>query len=448
MANKIICRDLNDWSDLDGTDPFFAGLDISNEKNFGIHTYNGKLCTSGYVGVGRIYGMNGRPLRTNGKEHVAIISSKYHMDPWVMLEKVMTDDEYDDYVKELEDNKKYLFRIFYDQPVIKLDQDQSNNADILYALSFITQCYGLCKKGIKKSLIRQEENYVCKIRGRIDVKNNIRKNASKGRNDRFYCKYIDFTTDTIENRILKATLVRCKKILEQKFEIKSEIMSRLFYCMNSFKGVKSVTIKDKDFNNASTTGLYIYYKPLIKQARAILCRKYQSYLATDGNSVSKSVYVIPYMINMETVFEFYVRTVLRKNIDDSKYYIEKYSKKIFIQKGVTVQGAARSGIHLMQYCIPDVIICDKNTDEPVIVLDAKYKRNDVSDRADSHQLLSYALLTGADKCGFVMPDQQTRVKQMGVQDFIEIETPLAQSLKYYELLIGNVIDSNEINKLF
>lgn len=448
MANRIIPKELVDWSKIDKNDPFFNGIDTSRDENFGIHSYKGNLWTSGFVGVGRLYGINGRPLSSHGKEHVVVINSKYNLDPWIMLEKVITDNEYDDYINELEKDGKYLFKIFYDQQVVQLSENQRCDAEILYALSFINLCYSLCKKGITKRMLHHEENFTGKIRGKIDIQKNIKNNTFNGRNDRFFCKYVDFTNDTNENRILKATLVRCKKIIEQKFKMNSEIMVRLIYCMNVLKDVKLVTIKKKDFHNTNATGLYSYYKPLIKQAKCIIDQKYISYTGEDGKKSIKSVYTVPYMINMETVFEFYIRTIFKEHLDENKFYVEKYSKKISIQGGLTNLDNAKKGIHLVPYCIPDIIICDKNTQKPVMVLDAKYKQDNRSDRADSHQLLSYVLLTGAEKCGFVLPGEITKLKNMEGNYYIELTAPRAEQLKYYELLIGNRIDTNEINKIF
>jgi hypothetical protein len=82
-----------------------------------------------------------------------------------------------------------------------------------------------------------------------------------------------------------------------------------------------------------------------------------------------------------------------------------------------------------------------------MVLDVKYKKDDRPERSDSHQLLSYVLLTGAEKCGFVLPGEQTMLKQMGNNDYMELTTPLVQHLKYYELILGNTIDSAVIQKL-
>lgn len=451
MANKIIVKELEDWSKLDKTDAFFQDIDMSNVKNFGIHPYKDAYWTSGYVGVGRLYGTRSkdRPLTLDGQERVVVINSQYGMDPWKMLEKVMADkEEYDDYISELEKNGKFLFKIFYDQPVIKLDQNQKSDADILYALSFVNSCYELCKKGIKKKLIHHEENCNAKIRGRIDVQKNIRKNTVNGRNDRFYCKYIDFTADTIENRILKATMERCKRILNNKFELNSEIMGRIHFCLNTLRGVKTVLIKNKDFNGISVGGLYTYYKPLMKQAKCIMSQKYMSYTAEDGSVVNKSVFTIPYMINMESLFEFYSRIIFKEQIDQNRFDVEKYSKKLFTEQGVNRSEDALHGIHMMSYCIPDIIIVDKYTREPIYVFDVKYKPHNESDRSDSHQLLSYALLTGVNKCGFIFPGVITENKQMRNSDSINIATSsVSRLLKYYELILGNTVDSNIINNL-
>lgn len=76
------------------------------------------------------------------------------------------------------------------------------------------------------------------------------------------------------------------------------------------------------------------------------------------------------------------------------YMLDKYSERIYLQADVNRGSNAEKGIHLMQYCIPDVIICRKDSKKPVMVIDAKYKPDDKPVREDSHQLLSYVLLTG------------------------------------------------------
>ena len=57
-------------SDLDLTKP---------DINFGIHKYNERLWTNGFVGVGRLYSHDQTLIQSNGKEHIVVISSQYGM---------------------------------------------------------------------------------------------------------------------------------------------------------------------------------------------------------------------------------------------------------------------------------------------------------------------------------------------------------------------------------
>lgn len=441
MARDVIIHQVNDWSVLNSKDEVWTKVDLSApEVNFGIHRFQGKLWSSGYVGVGRLYDKNGRYLQSGGKEHIIVVTSQYGMTPWQMLETVMTDDEYDDYIAEMDADGRPLFHVFYDQPLIKLSQDTEQDGELLYALSFVTSCYSLCRKGLKKTMFHQEENYASKVRGKIEIKKNIRMNTCKGRNDKFYCRYIDFTEDNIENRILKATLLKCKEIIGRRFPSTSEVSKRMNYCQNAFRRVKTVRIKASDFNGVDASGLYMYYKPLLQQARCIYGQKYYAFKNEDGQSITKSVFTIPYMINMESLFEFYARIVLKRTINTEKYSLDRYSEKLYIQKDVSDISEVERGIHLMPYCIPDIIIRDNEDQRPVLVIDAKYKPNSRSTRSDTHQLLSYALLTGAKRCGFVFPGVSSRAKIMHTTGAPYL--PLAvDSLDYYELILGNDIDN-------
>lgn len=124
-------------------------------------------------------------------------------------------------------------------------------------------------------------------------------------------------------------------------------------------------------NSSNVGGLYSYYKPAIQQARAILSLNFQSHNEKNGENEKGFVYTIPYTINMETLFEYYARTELKKALKGSEYRVEQYSKKLYLQKDIDNVDDAEKGIHLMSFCIPDIIIYKE--DKPVVVIDAKYK---------------------------------------------------------------------------
>ena len=102
---------------------------MTPNTNFGIHRYSSALWTSGQVGVGRLFDREGMPIQDNGKDHVLVVTSSYDLNPWLMLESVLLDDEYEAYLAELEKDGRYLFRIFYDQPVIRLPHGFGADAD-------------------------------------------------------------------------------------------------------------------------------------------------------------------------------------------------------------------------------------------------------------------------------------------------------------------------------
>lgn len=224
------------------------------------------LCILKRYGVDYIVGL-AEKMRPN------FLTYDYGLDPWHMLETVMLDDEFDVYMAEMTADKRFLFQIFYDQPVIRLPREIDIEAEILFALSYINSCHTLCKKGLKKSLIYREENFTAKLRGKIDVNRNIKH---------------------------------------------------------------------------------------------------------------------------------------------------------------------------MPFCIPDIIIYDNDT--PVAVIDAKYKMSGRPDRSDSHQLLAYVLLTGVQRCGFILPGNKTEVREMITSQ--DNYLPLApRFLRYYELLLGSNSDSKELRKV-
>ena len=440
MAKEINLHKIKDWSKIDEEAGFWGKIDLLRPNdNFGIHRYQNDLWTSGQVGIGRIFDKNHRAIHDNGKEHILLIESSYGLDPWEMLETVMLDDEYEMYVKELEDDDRFLFKVFYDQPLIKLPLDVNVEADILFALSYISSCYSLCKNGLKKSLVKSEQNFTGKVRGKINVNKNIKHNTIRGRCDKFYCNYLDFTEDTKENRIIKVALLKSQEIIKNRFREDYRIKDKIRFCLGSLKNVKLTKVKNNDFQTISVGGLYSYYEPVIRQAKAIISLRLSSYL----NKKGRAMYVVPYSINMETLFEYYARIKLKQKLKDGSYKIEKYSKKYFLQNYFSEQTMEKN-IHLVPFCIPDIVVYENK--EPLIVMDVKYKPVGRSNRADSHQLLAYVLLTGAKKCGFILPGNDTFLREMKTtgKKFLNLSPP---KLRYYELILGTNTCSDDIRRL-
>ncbi len=332
MYKKLLFKETKDWTELDKSDSFWRDVSLSsNETNFGIHRYRDGLWTSGYIGISRLVGNNGNVLTVKGQEKILIVRPSYPVDPWKMLEKVMTDyDEYNLYIDELNQKGKFLYKVFYDQPPIKVREDDENGSELLTALSFINTCYTICRRKMKTDMSYEEENLTGKIKGKVVASKNLRINTMRGHIEKFYCKYAVFSLDNVENRILKAGLNRAEKILKSKYGMHSDVGGKIHFCKVALRTVKNVSITKKHFIMAKATGLYSFYKPAFQQARYLIFKKHFSYRETvEGNK--KHMHVTPYMINMETLFEFYVRTIFKEYFKtEQNYEVEKYSKKLFL----------------------------------------------------------------------------------------------------------------------
>ncbi len=85
------------------------------------------------------------------------------------------------------------------------------------------------------------------------------------------------------------------------------------------------------------------------------------------------------------------------------------------------------------------------------MFDVKYKDSYRGNREDTYQLLSYSLLTGVNKCGFIFPskDRETsELKKNKGSNYIRMSTPVINNLEYYEILLNETVSNDLINTIF
>lgn len=439
MPRRFVYHTYKDWSEIPQDDSLWQNADLTDAQLlYGIHPFDGKLWTSGYVGIGRLFNRSHKTFVKNGVEHLISIESRFNINPWHLLREVLLDDEFDQYASEVSERGDFFFKVYWDQGLVPVDFNQyDSDNNLLAALSFVDACFDLCRRGLKSSMQQTENNYTSKVKGKIDVSRNLKINTTRGRNDRFYCRHIDFSIDTIENRVLKAALNKSVQSIQRKSINSPEIAQRICFCSNSLKRVKSIPITAKELSCLSASGLYSYYNPVLLLAKCILNNKSISSSVVQQNT--KTTFVVPFLINMELVFEFFIRSLIKKCLQHTDFILIPYARKYFLEKGIDNIDQVVRGIHLMPYCIPDIIIMNKKTNRAEFVLDAKYKPHDRVSRQDSLQLLAYILLTGARKCGFIFPGKEPMIKPVRDNRFLCLSTPFNDSLPYYELLLG---DSN------
>ena len=117
---------------------------------------------------------------------------------------------------------------------------------------------------------------------------------------------------------------------------------------------------------------------------------------------------------MESLFEFYVRAVLKEYLrkdSDSHIVLDEYRMS---QKNplLTLKDSDQQA-YLMNHYVPDIALIDQSDSESkyIAVFDVKYQNSlntvySETRRHNSHQLLFYTLLLNVKRCGFIFPKQR------------------------------------------
>lgn len=377
--------------------------------------------TSGFVGVGWLKDSQGRVVRhaATGEKTALIVSPRFSMNPWKMLIKVMNDPEYELYASGQDGD---FFEIYTGEDLIPVPGTQGGG-ELLAAISFCKECEKICKKHLRQAMDFREGNFQGKVIGNIQVAKHIKRNIAQAREDRVYCRYPVFTVDTLENRIMKAALIKAGKIL-RKNGIRVSDTGRIYsYCENALKAVRTAGISKSDFSRINVSGFHAYYKPVMDLSKTILLGKGVNDLS--GRETHETEYVLPYAINMERLFEFYIRAVLKEYLrkhPDAGLMLDEY--RMPRKNALLTLKAPDRRAYLMEHYVPDIALIEQAQEgrRYAAVFDVKYQNSThtvyyEARRQNSHQLLFYTLLLNVSKCGFIFPKQTTEDETGEIQRY-------------------------------
>lgn len=421
---KLIPKGVSAAKSMQGVIPAEMGLYL-DEKGY----YH----TSGYVGVGWLKDYRGKTMvdLDSGEKLALMIVPRFSLNPWEMLIKIMNDPEYELYASGFNGN---FFEVHTGEELVPVPNTETGG-ELLAAISFVKECEKICKKHLRQAMGFKEENFNGKIVGNIQVAKHIKQNVSQAREDRIFCKYPIFTVDTLENRIMKAALIKAKKIFRNNGIAVKEIGRIYSYCENSLKAVRTVSISKSDFNRANTTGFNSCYKNVIGLAKTVLLGAGVNDLV--GKETDEIRYVIPYTINMESLFEFYVRAVLKEYLrkdSDSHIVLDEYR---MLQKNplLTLKDSDQE-VYLMNHYVPDIALIDQSDSESkyIAVFDVKYQNSmntvyNETRRHNSHQLLFYTLLLNVKRCGFIFPKQR-KDEKLGDLEMYELNIQSGDAMDF------------------
>lgn len=239
----------------------------------------------------------------------------------------------------------------------------------IFIRMFIDEMFFIVKRGLKCSYETIEENANF-FKGKMKFSQQVRYNlAHKERN---YVEYDAFTVNRPENRLLKATLQYLYKHSSSS-KNRTDIKSLL----NSFGEVEASVDYKSDFSKYVADRNMKDYTTTLMWSKVFLMGK--SFTSFAGSEVAVAL-----LFPMETVFESYVATLLRKELiskgysvsaQDRKYHLFDEPDKKFLMK-------------------PDIVITRKS-DGCIFVMDTKWKVLSESkfnygiSQADMYQMYAY-----------------------------------------------------------
>lgn len=209
-----------------------------------------------------------------------------------------------------------IYDIDFDQPAVPTNKLDTVLTPLII-IHFLTVVEGIAKRGLKRGYVHREEN-LKKVKGRIRILANERKNIIPRRFDRVYCQYNEFTVDIPENRLIKKALLFAQRELARLPNFKH--YSKLFLlenkCLAAFTQV-SPEIELRDVKLIKSHKLFREYDLAVKLAKTILRRNDYSLKKASDDKKPTPVF----WLDMALLFEHYVYSILH----------EQYGEKIIYQ---------------------------------------------------------------------------------------------------------------------
>ena len=236
------------------------------------------------------------------------------------------------------------------------------------------------KRGINHTYVTREEN-LYRLKGKLLVGQHAVKNAVH--QERVYCRYDDFISDTPLNRILKSA---CRKLLSVSSSTTAQ--KKLREIVFLLDEVQDLEIADHHFSDIHYNRNTERFKPLISFSMLVI--KGMSPIWTKGKEVSFSL-----LFPMEQLFEEFIARYIYRYAEDfdllrENIHIQAVGRREWLLKR---EHDSRDKFRLK----PDLII-DNKQGNLRLILDTKWKhlKSDEEDstngvsQADIYQLYAYA----------------------------------------------------------
>ena len=193
---------------------------------------------------------------------------------------------------------------------------------------FLSSMLDIIHSGLKRDYVVRNENLKAKVKGRVLHSYNIRKNIIPGYQERFFCAFQEYTEDIPINRLLKATLILARNLIDYQAKISdlfsdikliNDYHSRINLCLSH---MQKVGLEPNPYTAANVVSiphgkLFKNYEKAGEFARLIIQLNSTFYRSKDNDSK----YTSPdFWIYLPTLFEHYIYG--KMNIENKRLYVQ------------------------------------------------------------------------------------------------------------------------------
>ena len=303
-------------------------------------------------------------------------------------------------------------------------QEQHNHPIEPVIRTFASSVEKLIKNGIYKSYVQNQDD-LSFLRGKLIMKQQILNDVRF--NMKFNCEFDEFTSNNLENQIIRYTLERCMFIT--KFPSTKKFIRKLIHQMDSQIELKRNMGMD-DFKNIVYTRLNTRYKHPHELAKLIIQN-----IGFKNFNYQKTKFVTPFFIEMWKVWEGFLEKLFSNYFDDSIYVRkQKFDKKYDPKEYATFEPIFLKAwkIHeTFHEIMPDLVLFQNG--KILTVADAKYMHELEVGGKEMYQIAFYIKHLGLSTGYAILPFENN-------PDY-EIQVPLQNiSIKVRHIPIDKYLD--------
>ena len=289
----------------------------------------------------------------------------------------------------------------------------------IFIRMFLDEVFSIVKHGLKCNYESIQDNLNV-FRGKMLFSKQIKHNIIH--KEKFFVEYDEFNTNRAENKLLKSTLLYLyKKTTSNKN--KNDIRTLL----NSFVDVSESTNYTDDFSKCIDDRNMKGYTTALLWSKVFLQGK--SFTSFSGSNVAFAL-----LFPMETLFESYVASLMKKQLQDTRYSVSAQDK----------------GYHLFDspkkfMLKPDIVVKSKR-DSEVFVMDTKWKLLSIAkanagiSQADMYQMYAYQKKYKAKNITLLYPKTAENLDENKLR--FKSDDGVVVNVKFVDLY-----DKNSINKI-